>query len=111
MGGGSEKVQEDMIYSVQILEEAENDIDNARDWYELQLENLGDSFYERIQSGINQIVKTPFSYREIYKGVRRYIVHKFPFGIYYLVDEESNTINITGIIHFKRSSRVWKKRI
>ena len=100
-----------MMYKVRFLEEAEGDIDNARDWYESQLESLGDSFYDHIRNGISQIAKTPFLYREIHKGIRRYIVHKFPFGIYYLADKKSDVISIIGIIHFKQSSRAWKKRI
>ena len=99
------------MYKVLVEEDAENDIDSAYLWYELQMQDLGKRFYNHIQIGVAYIAKNPFSGRKIYKNVRRYIVHKFPFGIYYLIDDESMAIKIVGVIHFKRSRRVLKRRI
>jgi plasmid stabilization system protein ParE len=99
-----------MQFKVLILEEAEQDIDQAYLWYELEQIGLGDAFYNNIQAAVKYISQNPLGSREIFGGLRRCIVHKFPYGIYYHIDIEISEIKIVGVIHFKRSSKVWKKR-
>lgn len=48
---------------------------------------------------------------EIYKGIRRFVIKKFPYGVYYKVNVENKEIQIIGVIHFKRSSKILRKRI
>ena len=96
---------------ISILDKAEEDIDSAYLWYEFEQIGLGDTFYNNIRDGINFIAQNPFTSREIYKGIRRYVVRKFPYGIYYQVDFALSEVKIIGIVHFKRSSKIWKKRL
>jgi hypothetical protein len=100
-----------MSYKVSILSEAEVDIDNAFIWYESKQMNLGNKFFKIIAESINYISKNPIGSEEIYKGIRRYVIKKFPYGIYYKVNSELKDIQIIGVIHFRRSSRVIKYRI
>lgn len=72
-----------MNYSVSILSEAEEDIDNAYIWYELRLIELGHKFYNSVEKSVLYISKNPFACEEIYKGIRRFVIKKFPYGIYY----------------------------
>ena len=100
-----------MIYNVLILSEAEHDIDKAFIWYELNQIGLGKKFYESVDKSVHLIQKSPFSCEEIYKGLRRFVIRKFPYGIYYKVNIEKCEIHIVGVIHFKRSSKIIIKRI
>ena len=100
-----------MKYNVSILSEAEVDIDNAYIWYELRQINLGNKFYKEVEESVQFISNNPYSCKDIYKGIRRFIIKKFPYGIYYKVNFEYKEIQIIGVIHFRRSSRIIKKRL
>jgi len=90
-----------MCYNVLILEDAESDIDNAFLWYEFRQIGLGDRFYEKVNEGIAYIANNPSTSQKIYKKLRRYMVHNFPYGIYYLINEneklkEMNFVKCVG---------------
>jgi toxin ParE1/3/4 len=99
-----------MRFNVSILAEAEVDIDNAYVWYELRQVNLGNKFFKKVEESVQFISNNPYCCKVLYKGIRRHIVKKFPYAIYYKVNFEFKEIQIVGVIHFKRSSRVIKKR-
>jgi toxin ParE1/3/4 len=100
-----------MKYNVLILSEAESDIDSAYIWYELKQINLGAKFFKKVNESVQYISNNPYSSRNIYKGIRRIIMRKFPYGIYYTVNIESKEIQIIGVIHFRRSPLIIKKRV
>lgn len=100
-----------MKYSVSIYSEAEEDIDNAFVWYEQKQIGLGESFYKSINTSVTYISKNPFSCEEIYKDIRRFVIKKFPFGLYYSVNSKNKEIQIIALLHFKRSTKILGKRI
>jgi plasmid stabilization system protein ParE len=100
-----------MKYKVLILDEAEQDIDSAYVWYEMKQINLGNKFYSTVSKAVQYIALHPFGNEEIYKGTRRFIIKKFPYGIYYRIIVEKNEIQIIGVVHFKRNLKIMKKRI
>ncbi len=99
-----------MNYKAVILSEAELDIEEAFIWYELNQIRLGKKFYLSINKSIHFISAGPFGCAVIYKGLRRFIINKFPYGIYYNVDPEKKEVQIIGVIHFKRNSKIIRKR-
>ncbi|MBS1685376.1 MAG: type II toxin-antitoxin system RelE/ParE family toxin [Bacteroidetes bacterium] len=98
-------------YSVSILSEAEIDLDTAYIWYEARQIGLGDKFYESVNQSVQSIAKTPKIYQEVYKGYRRCVISKFPYGIYYQILPDIAEIRIVGIIHFKRDPEEMKRRM
>lgn len=100
-----------MIYTVSILSEAEYDIDKAYIWYELRQLGLGDKFFNSVNKSIHIIVNNPLGSEKIYRGIRRFVIKRFPFGVYYRVNSDINEIQIVGVIHFMRNQRTIKKRI
>jgi hypothetical protein len=100
-----------MRFDVSILLEAELDIDNAYIWYELRQIDLGMKFYKSVDESIQFISNNPYCCEEIYKGIRRFVIKRFPYGIYYKILIDAKEIQIVGVIHFKRSSKSIKKRI
>lgn len=100
-----------MSYHILILSEAEVDIDNAFIWYELNQIGLGKKFYESVDKSVYFIQNRPLCCTEMYKGVRRFVIKKFPYGIYYKVNVENREIQIIAVIHFSRSLKIIRKRI
>ena len=100
-----------MKFQVIVLSEAEQDLDNAFIWYELKQIGLGDNFFKTVNNSIKNISDNQAGYIEIYKNVRRFVIEKFPYGIYDRVNFRKKEIRIIGVIHFKRNVTILKKRI
>jgi toxin ParE1/3/4 len=100
-----------MNYNIVILSEAELDIDDAFIWYEMNQIGLGKKFYASLDKSIQFISQRPLSCPEIYKGLRRFVIKKFPYGIYFRMNLEKKEILIIGVIHFKRNLKLLRKRI
>jgi plasmid stabilization system protein ParE len=66
-------------------------------------------FIEAIEAAIDQVLAAPTRWRMIDDEVRRYIVHVFPFGILYTVEDEF--LLIVAVMHFSREPEYWKDRI
>jgi len=100
-----------MNYSILILAEAEHDLDDAFIWYELNQIGLGKKFFESIDESVQFLSESPLIFAEIYRGLRRSLIKKFPYGIYYKVILETNEIQIVGVIHFGRDLKILRTRI
>lgn len=96
-------------YSIEISEEAENDLDNSYEYYFDDSPQVADTFFRRINTSLETIRKTPLSFPEIYKSLRKFTVKKFPFVIYYQVVDY--TIRVIAIFHTSRNPKIWTERI
>ena len=85
------------------------DAAEAVDWYEKELTGLGNRFYNNFLHTLEDIQSNPFTYAFITKSVRRHIIDKFPYKVYYIVT--SDTIFILGVSHAKRSNAFVKRRL
>ena len=99
-----------MSYEVVFLDDAENDIDEAYIWYESKQRGLGLDFISEVDNAILYIKENPESYRKIFLETRRFIVNRFPYGLYYLIDKKHNLINVIGVINFKRNPKIPRQR-
>lgn len=72
--------------------------------------SLAISFVSQIENGITQILLYPQAWHPIDEDVRRYLIKRFPFGIYYTI-EENESIIIQAVMHLSRKPGYWKDRI
>ena len=93
-------------YHVIQTPKAESDIIESAVWYELQKKGLGDEFFLCIDAEINFIVRNPFIYSKIENEIRRALVNRFPYGIFYLI--ERSDIIIISVTHLRRNPKQWK---
>jgi toxin ParE1/3/4 len=92
-----------------ISREAEADLAEAKEWYERQGAGLGRRLLRCVEEALDRIRLLPESYREVVPGVRRAMVRRFPYGVYYRF--EHDTITVIAIYHFKRDPRGRQDRI
>ena len=85
------------------------DAEDAVIYYEKKSKGLGKRFYKNFLAALNEIQAKPFTYSFIKKPVRRHLITKFPYKVFYLVD--GVTIFIIGVSHAKRSNAFVRKRI
>jgi toxin ParE1/3/4 len=69
---------------------------------------LAEDFIEEIEHGMAAIQRHPLAWRLITSDVRRYLVHRFPFGIYYTCD--TDFVTIWAVMHLSREPDYWKSR-
>jgi len=100
-----------MKYKLELLEDALNDMIESFVWYESQKKGLGEEFYFCIKDGLKRLRGTPKRFQKIFLNVRRLVLRKFPFNIFYIFNENTDIIKIIAIYHNSRSPLQWKNRI
>jgi toxin ParE1/3/4 len=71
-----------------IRPEAEAEIAEAYDYYEAVSEGLGSAFLLAVEACLDSIQRSPEMYAAFYKDIRRGLLRRFPYGIFYLVEPE-----------------------
>jgi plasmid stabilization system protein ParE len=77
-------------------------------YYNQQVPGLGDDFAGEIEHGVRKILATPFVWRIVEDDVRRFLVSRFPYGIYYTV--ENDAVIIWAVKHLHRDPDYWQQR-
>ncbi len=98
-----------MSFSLTVREEAEFDINSAFNYYENQRLGLGHDFLLCVEEGLSKIERTPLHYKIIYKQLRRIATRRFPYRIFYLV--QNNQLIVTAVFHVRKDPQTWKNRI
>jgi len=95
-------------FIVHIRPEAETDLEEAALWYEKQNPRLGDEFLDEGQGIFKILSENAYLYAVTHKNTRRALVHRFPFGVSYLIDQ--NSIIVVAVMHGSRHPKRWQKR-
>ena len=85
-------------YEVVFAERFNEDIREARKWYNKQQIGLGKKFYAEVKSSLEAIRKTP-KFQIRYDNVRCLPLKIYPFMIHFTVDEKQKIILIAACIH------------
>ena|ERR1700681_4280615 len=88
--------------------EAERDLDEAKTWYNGQRAGLGDDFLECVDEALDQIRQWPKLSRKVFRDLRRKLVRRFPYGIFFRIDDDQ--ITVVAVYHCKRDPRGWQER-
>jgi toxin ParE1/3/4 len=97
-----------MIYQVIVRPEAEHEIQEAFDWYEERSEGLGSEFLRAADACFSTVQRNPAAYPIVHEQVRRALLRKFPYALFYLLRED--TIVVMACFHVKRSPVDWQLR-
>ena len=97
-----------MNFAVRLRYEAEQDLEEAARWYEEQQLGLGTEFLDEASRTFRHLVEKPAMYPEVGRGAHRALLKRFPFGIYYRIEE--GTVVVVAVMHGSRHPRNWKSR-
>jgi toxin ParE1/3/4 len=89
-----------MSYKLIVREKAEQQANDAYWWYEERLGGLGDEFLLSVDACINSIERNPNLFQKKYKNIRMGMVERFPYGVYYVID--NSLIVVLAILHFSQ---------
>jgi plasmid stabilization system protein ParE len=95
-------------YSLILRPEAEADVLEAYSWYEMEKPGLGDEFLSKIEDALENVSSTPEMHPCICQKIRRKLIRRFPYGIYYIF--ENGKVSVLGIVNLLRHPRHWRER-
>lgn len=88
--------------------EADLDVESAYEWYENERSGLGLEFLHELRAMYDRIVAGPLKYQAVGSGVRRALLRRFPYGVYFGI--EGATIVVVAVLHAARDPREWQAR-
>ncbi|HEY7545402.1 MAG TPA: type II toxin-antitoxin system RelE/ParE family toxin [Blastocatellia bacterium] len=97
------------LYPILISSDAESDLIEAVDWYRAIDPGLEKEFLRAVDAGLSSIRRNPEQYALIYKNVRRALLRKFPYAIFYFVFDD--TVVVIACFHTRRDPKGWQDRV
>ncbi len=88
--------------------EATSDLDDAMAWYERQKSGLGVRLLDEVSAVLERVQRTPLQFPVVHKTVRRALLHRFPYGLFFVF--ESDSISVLAITHLRRDPSIWQRR-
>lgn len=93
---------------VRFRSEAVSDVEAARRWYDEQRPGLGADFVGSFQEVVELTAELPEACPEIAVGLRRALLRRFPYAVYYRVSED--VVEVIACLHNRRSQSRWRNR-
>jgi len=98
------------MYKAFYLDEFENDIAVAKQWYAEQQKELDVRFAAAVKKTLSNILKMPSAYAVRYKNIRIAHIKAFPYNVHFYIDETQAQVVIIGIVHNKRNNALFLDR-
>lgn len=89
-----------MKYLILIRPEADEDLTQAREWYDEKRGGLGDEFLDSVASAMRELEQAPENRPLYYLNFRRVLTKRFPYKIFYQVIGER--VVVFRVLHARR---------
>jgi len=90
--------------------DAQDELNRAISHYEGNELGLGYQFAVEIVAAVERIRTNPVLWPILDHQVRRCLVHRFPYGVIYSVDEQRSRVLILAVMHLHRQPGYWSER-
>ncbi len=87
---------------------ADFDIEATFNWYESERAGLGLEFLRELRATYGRILEGPLRYQELRSGIRRALVKRFPYAVYYAI--EVDAVVVLAVLHASRDPAEWQRR-
>ena len=94
-----------MAYRLKFSGRAVREVGEAYEWYDAQSQGLGSEFEVAFELQLKRLEQVPLLYSEVLSGVRRTLLPRFPYGVFYVV--KNDLVHILAVIHNARSPNRW----
>jgi toxin ParE1/3/4 len=95
------------------IPEANEDLLEARAWYDNIRPQLGEHFALAVEATIEAIAEHPSQFPVVHRSRRRAGVRRFPYGILFEIQErevQEHRIVVIACFHGRRNPRRWQSR-
>jgi plasmid stabilization system protein ParE len=93
-------------FTVQFESDAQADISDAFEWYELQSFGLGGEFLRSLAAATERLEQSAMAYPDIGRGFRKILLRRFPYGLHYEV-MGGKVVSVLACLHQRRDPAVW----
>ena len=94
---------------IRFSSDADAELAEARQWYAHQREDLDLEFMDSVEEALTRIVRNPHLYPIVYRTLRRAVVRRFPFAVFFDVSEDE--IQVIAVFHSRRDPEAWQSRV
>ena len=87
------------------------ELEHSRKWYDERAANLGTDFLDEVDRAVRAVRQAPstWPFYDSERDIRRYLVHRFPYGVIYRVKDP--VIQILAVMHLRRRPDYWRGRL
>jgi plasmid stabilization system protein ParE len=96
------------VYRLVSEPQADLEIEAAFQWYEKEQPGLGLEFLGELRAAYNRIGEGPLKYQHLRSGVRRALLRRFPYAVYFAV--EQSRLVVLAVLHASRDPAEWQGR-
>lgn len=89
-----------------VRQQAQTDIREAARWYEGRESGLGIRFVAQLHTMLQQISENPLRFPIVSENVRRALLQRFPYSVYFINQEDS--VAIIAVLHQHRRPDMWQ---
>ncbi len=90
---------------------AAKDFSEIADFYALKSESVSANFVTALGNCLTLLQKNPLIGIAFFWFCRKIVLKKFPYCVYYKVNEKEQVVEIVAIIHHKRGIRTVRKKL
>jgi toxin ParE1/3/4 len=94
--------------SLILLPRAEVDLIDAAIWYETERAGLGRAFEVDFDQTMSRVQASAQQFPELEPEVRRAMLDRFPYGIFFLVGDD--LVTVFAVLHLHRDPEAWRGR-
>jgi plasmid stabilization system protein ParE len=87
---------------------AQSDVDEAVGWYGAERPAIALAFIEALDVIVARIREAPLQFPVVRGQVRRALLRRFPYGVFYLADEQR--VDVLAVVHLHRKPSTWEDR-
>ncbi len=84
------------------------DVGATYQWYENEQPGLGPEFLDQLRAVYDRIAAGPFQYQDLRSGIRRALLRRFPYVVYFAV--EADVVIVLAVLHASRDPAEWQRR-
>lgn len=98
-----------MSFAVYVRRVAELEVAEAQIWYEEQQAGLAAKFHHELSKVLTRLSETPFIYPVVYRNIRRVVLDRFPFLVWYEV--RGSVVTVLACTHGKVDPNKIRRRL
>jgi toxin ParE1/3/4 len=87
---------------------ADLDVAAAFHWHQNEQPGLGLEFLDQLRATYGRIAAGPLRYQDLRSGVRRALLRRFPYAVYFAV--EGAVVVVLAVLHASREPAEWQRR-
>jgi len=93
---------------IRLVSVARAELQDALDWYGSQSQGLGEEFLAEFDQTVRRIRRFPESCPVLKGEMRRALLNRFPYGLWYAIEVDS--LVVYAVAHLHREPHSWSDR-